>query len=56
MSTTEKRTTIAFTKGQYRELCELSEELGEPPSSVIHRAISLLYFFKIERFHGTDIA
>lgn len=46
--TTEKRTTIAFTKEQYRELSELSKVLGEPPSTVIHRAISLLYYIKID--------
>jgi hypothetical protein len=43
MSTTEKRLTIAFTREQLRELMELSEHMGETPSMVVHRAVTLLH-------------
>lgn len=48
MSTTEKRITLALTKEQLKELDELSNKFRESPSSIIHRAISLLYYIKIE--------
>jgi hypothetical protein len=44
MTTTEKRITIAFTKRQLQELNTLCEKMGEPPSAIIHRAITFLYY------------
>jgi hypothetical protein len=43
MSTTEKRLTIAFTRHQLLELTTLVNQMGETPSKVIHRAITMLH-------------
>lgn len=48
MKTTEKRMTISFTREQLREIEILSENMGEPQSAVIHRAVSLLYWHYFE--------
>jgi Ribbon-helix-helix protein, copG family len=44
MSTTQKRTTIALTKQDLRELDELAQYFGENTSGVIRRAVILLHY------------
>jgi hypothetical protein len=47
MSTTEKRLTVAFSREQLQELKELCETMQERPSSIIHRAITMLHYDRI---------
>lgn len=49
MKTTEKRITLALTTRQNHELSQLSKKMGESPSSVIHRAIAILYYLEFLR-------